>query len=191
LSPLPSKNAHLRVVAPPETGTSATFEQVYRSFSPYVASLVARLDPRAPDPEDVVQDVFLEAARGLRRLRDPSAVKAWLRTVCVRLVGRRLRRRRMWRFLGIDAEADERLLLIDAGTSAPDRLLLERVYRVLDQLPVQDRLAFALHHIEGETLEMVASLCRCSLATAKRRIARTQQAIESQLGADGEGGTRP
>jgi RNA polymerase sigma-70 factor (ECF subfamily) len=190
LSRLPSNNARLRVVPAAETGTLPAFEQIYRSFSPYVAALVARLDPRAPDPEDVVQDVFLEAARGLRRLRDPLAVKAWLRTVCVRLLGRRLRRRRMWRFLGIDGAADE-LLLVDAGTSAPDRLLLEGVYRVLDRLPVPDRLAFVLHHIEGETLETVAGLCRCSLATAKRRIARTQQAIEARLGSDGEGRARP
>jgi predicted RNA polymerase sigma factor len=56
------------------------------------------------------------------------------------------------------------------------------VYRVLDELPVADRLAFTLHHIEGEKLEVVARLCRCSPATAKRRIARAQHAIEERMG---------
>jgi RNA polymerase sigma-70 factor, ECF subfamily len=188
LSTAPSKKALLRVVAAtPGVQVSLTFEQIYRRFSPYVAAIVLRLDPRAPDPEDLVQDIFLEAARGLRRLRDPAAVKSWLRTVCVRLVRRRLRLRRMWRWLGIEDDAGQRPLLIDAGTSAPDRLLLERVYQVLDQMAVEDRLAFVLHHIEGETLETVAHLCRCSLATTKRRIARAQHGIEQRLGVDGEG----
>ena len=59
---------------------------------------------------------------------------------------------------------------------------MRAVYRVLDELPVDDRLAFTLHHIEGEKLEVVARLCRCSCATAKRRIARAQQAIEERMG---------
>jgi RNA polymerase sigma-70 factor (ECF subfamily) len=58
------------------------------------------------------------------------------------------------------------------------------VYQVLDELPVEDRLAFSLHHIEGEKLEGVARLCGCSAATAKRRIARAQRAIEARMGND-------
>lgn len=191
LSPVPSKNAHLRVVVAPEAGSNPSFEQIYRRFSPYVGTIVARLDPRGPDPEDLVQEVFLAAARGLRGLRDPAAVKGWLRTVSVRMVRRRLRLRRMWRWLGIEEDADQQLHLVDEGTSAQDRLLLESAYRVLDRLPVEDRLAFVLHHIEGETLETVAGLCRCSLATAKRRIARAQETIEARMGVDGEGRSRP
>jgi len=53
---------------------------------------------------------------------------------------------------------------------------------VLDELPVDDRMAFALHLIEGETVERIAELCGCSLATAKRRVARAQRAIEEKLG---------
>lgn len=194
MSSVPKKKPHLEVVATWEVGSNPPFEAIYRRYAPYVGSIVARLDPRAPDPEDLVQDVFLAAARGLRHLRDPGAVKGWLRTVAVRLLKRRLRLRRMWRWLGIDDEDDvdgdgaRRVLLIDPGTSAQDKLLLERVYQVLDQQPVNDRLAFVLHHIEGETLETVADLCGCSLATAKRRIARAHQAIESRLDAAGDGG---
>jgi RNA polymerase sigma-70 factor (ECF subfamily) len=52
---------------------------------------------------------------------------------------------------------------------------------VLDRLPVNERLAWSLRHIEGEQLESVAVLCGCSLATAKRRIAAAQQAVERSL----------
>ena len=60
-----------------------------------------------------------------------------------------------------------------------------RCTSVLDGMDVDDRVAFVLHCIEGETLDAVAGICRCSLATAKRRIARAQQAIDRLVGDDG------
>jgi RNA polymerase sigma-70 factor (ECF subfamily) len=193
VEPASKKAPVLRVVAAPRVGEGPlTFEQTYRRYSRYVAATVLRLDPRVPDLDDVVQDVFLAAAGGLRRLRDPGATKAWLATTAVRLVRRRLRLRRMWRWLGLGLAHDSRppAPLIDAGSNPLDRLLLAAVYEVLDAMTVDDRLAFVLHCIDGETLDEVARICRCSLATAKRRVARAQGAIDRLVGADGGGGRR-
>jgi RNA polymerase sigma-70 factor (ECF subfamily) len=44
------------------------------------------------------------------------------------------------------------------------------------------RIAWTLRYVEREKLEEVARLCGCSLATAKRRIAATQAAIEEVFG---------
>jgi RNA polymerase sigma-70 factor, ECF subfamily len=185
LRPATSKETALRVVPASEAEARPSLEGIYRRFAPYVAAIVMRLDPHIPDLDDVVQDVFLGAARGLRRLRDRHAVKGWLATMSVRLVRRRLRLRRMWRWLGL-SDAGQPAPLVDAGTRAFDRLVLERAYAILDDMPVDDRVAFVLHQIEGEKLEAVAAICRCSLATAKRRIARAQHAIEVGLGTDAD-----
>jgi RNA polymerase sigma-70 factor (ECF subfamily) len=56
-----------------------------------------------------------------------------------------------------------------------------RIYRLLDELPANERLAWTLRHIEGEQVEAVASLCGCSLATAKRRIAAAQTFLARTL----------
>jgi RNA polymerase sigma-70 factor (ECF subfamily) len=90
----------------------------------------------------------------------------------------------MWRWLGIGDDDRPPAPLVDAGSNPLDRLLLGKVYRVLDGMAVDDRVAFVLHNIEGETLEAVARICRCSLATTKRRVARAQQAIDRLAGAD-------
>jgi RNA polymerase sigma-70 factor (ECF subfamily) len=172
------------VPAPPSGEEPLTFEQTYRRYARYVAAVVLRMDPGLPDLDDIVQDVFLAAASGLRRLRDRNAAKAWLATVAVRMVRRRLKLRRMWRWLGLGQDDRPPAPLVDGGSNPVDRLLLGAVYEVLDGMPVDDRVAFVLHHVEGETLEEVARICKCSLATAKRRIARAQQAIDERVGDD-------
>jgi RNA polymerase sigma-70 factor (ECF subfamily) len=145
-----------------------------------VAAVIVRIDGRATDVDDLVQDTFVEAASGIQRLRDPAAIKGWLATIAVRVVRRRLRVRRVWRFLGLERHIETNNL-VDSAASPVDRLLLRSVYRVLDDMPTEERIAFCLHTIEGETVEAVADLCGCSYATAKRRVARAQRQIEERL----------
>jgi RNA polymerase sigma-70 factor (ECF subfamily) len=173
-----SNEAPLRLVEHGERGSF--LDDVYRRYCRYVGAVILRLGGRRDEIDDLIQDVFVEASRGIRDLREPEAVKGWLSTIAVRLVRRRLRWRRLRRFLGLDGGADY-THMVDAAASPIDKLLLRSVYRVLDELPVDDRMAFTLHLIEGETIEQIARLCGCSLATTKRRVARAQKAIEERL----------
>lgn len=155
----------------------------FRQHSGYVAGLAFRLLGRDAEVDDLVQDVFLAAIRGLDTLQEPAAVRGWLATLTVRLAGRRIRRKRIASFLGFgDDGPDEHVLSPDA--SPEQRVLLAQVYRVLERLPVPNRLAWTLRHIEGEQLEAVAELCGCSLATVKRRIAAAQAVIERAFDED-------
>lgn len=158
----------------------ATLDAIYRRYCRYVAGVIVRLDGQAAEVDDLIQEVFVEAAAGMGRLRDPDAIKGWLATIAVRRVRRRLRRRRLWRYLGFE-NGTKQPGLIDPAASPLDRLLLRAVYRVLDNMPIEERLAFGLHVIEGETMEAVAKLCDCSFATAKRRVSRAQRRIEEEL----------
>jgi RNA polymerase sigma-70 factor (ECF subfamily) len=177
-NPEASQDVNLRLVD--TGGHGLALDQIYRRYCRYVAAVILRLDGRCAEVDDLVQDVFVEAARGIRRLREPAAIKGWLATIAVRTVRRRLRLRRLWRFLGLDRDIDL-AGMVDPAASPVDRLLLRAVYRVLDGMPVEDRLAFSLHHIEGETMEAVARLCGCSYASAKRRVARAQRLIEARM----------
>jgi RNA polymerase sigma-70 factor (ECF subfamily) len=46
---------------------------------------------------------------------------------------------------------------------------------LLGRLPSDERIAFALRHIEGMELGRLAEACGVSLATIKRRLARAEQ----------------
>jgi RNA polymerase sigma-70 factor (ECF subfamily) len=165
-------------------GTSGWLDEVYRRYCRYVGAVVLRLDGRGQEVDDLVQDVFVEAARGIGRLREPGAIKGWLATIAVRLVRRRLRVRRVRQLLGLGDHHADYASLVDPAASPVDKLVVRAVYEVLDRMAVADRLAFSLHHIQGEGIDAVARMCGCSAATAKRRIARAQAAIQARLEAE-------
>lgn len=156
------------------------FEWMYRRYSPYVAKIGYRLLGRDSEVDDLVQDVFLAAHRGLRSIRDPRAVKGWLATVTVRLARRRLRSRRVRAALHLDSSPDYSDI-VDVSVTPEQRAQVAHVYQLLDRLPVNQRIAWSLRYVEGETLERVAELCKCSLATAKRRIKAVQDMITVEV----------
>ncbi|MEM6531575.1 MAG: sigma-70 family RNA polymerase sigma factor [Myxococcota bacterium] len=163
----------LRLVEP----ESWNLDQLYRRFAPYVAAIGNRLLGRPDDVDDLVQDVFLEAERGLASVRDPKAIKGWLATIAVRKARRRLKRRRLRRWVGLDDEPKAREVMV-ALPRQEHRVLFGRIYLALDELAPDDRIAWTLRYIEGEKLEDVARITGCSLATAKRRIAKAQAMVK-------------
>ena len=158
------------------------FDQVFRRYSPYVARVALRLLGNDSEVDDLVQDVFLEAHRGLAGLREAGALGAWLARICVRRATRRLRRRRLLALLSLDT-VTERELPVDLAASPEERAEVARLYRKLDRLPVAERVAWLLRHVEGESLEDMVALCGCSKSTVQRRLrsaeARLQQEVMS------------
>ena len=166
-----------------------TWEQLFRLYGPYVAQVALRVLGRDDEVDDVVQEVFLAAMADIDKLRNPLAVRGWLKTVTVRKAYRVLKqrgRRRWWAYLGLGdgpdvCAASGTYPLTSPGCNPEERVLLVRIYRLLDELPANERLAWTLRYIEGEQVESVATLCGCSLATAKRRISAAQTFLARTL----------
>jgi RNA polymerase sigma-70 factor, ECF subfamily len=177
----------LRPVPPPRIDEAATtaqsLEDVYRLYCRYVAAVCFRISGRRAELEDLTQEVFAEAAASFDALREPEAVRGWLATIAVRVTRKRLFRLRLYTWVGL-APAVDYEEIADPSASPYDRALIATVYRALDPLAPDDRIAFVLHHVEGETLESVARLTKCSVTTAKRRIFRARTALERRLSDD-------
>ena len=154
-------------------------DRLYRDYRNYVGTIALRILGDVTAADDVVQDVFLTAYRKLSSLRDPNAVKFWLARITVRLARRSLRLRKARRWVGLESLPSAEG--IAPGASPEQKAILSSVYTVLHTLPANERIAWTLRHLEGETLPAVAELSGCSLATAKRRISAAQDAIRRSM----------
>lgn len=159
-------------------------EAIFRRYVADITTLAERLLRRRHEADDVVQETFADAFLLLSRLRDPSALRSWLNGIAVRRVRRRARKLALLRAIGLDRGLDDRALelLVAPGLSPEDQLALTRIGEALDRLGTNDRIAWMLRHVEGETLESVASIMGFSLATVKRRIAHADALVRKELG---------
>lgn len=161
---------------------AVAFELLYRRHAAFALNLAVRIQGSTQDVEDVVHDAFLRAHQRLGELRDVSAFRAWLGSIVVRLVRTRLRRRRLLSVLGIANPDPVDLEAIASQDANPEsRAELAQIYALLQTLPPDERIAWTLRYVERHRLEGVAELTGCSLATAKRRIAKAQRYLEQRF----------
>jgi RNA polymerase sigma-70 factor (ECF subfamily) len=140
-----------------------------------VERLVVRamgLDPEVPD---LINEVFARALEGVRGLRQSSALKGWIGSVAL-FTARRFLRSRRTRRRWVSAFSLDEVPETAATVASPEvSQTLVRTYAVLDALPADERIAFALRFVDGMELHEVAQVTRVSLATVKRRLVRAQQ----------------
>jgi len=167
-------------VAVPAAAAPLTLDAAFRAHAGFVASVALRVLGRPSEVDDLVQDVFLCVLPRIRDLREPAAVRGWLAVITARLARRRLRSRRWKVWLGVGSDHDYSQLA-DGAASPQDRALIGELYRALDRLPVHQRLAWTLRHVEGLELAAVAEACTCSLATVKRWIGAAEAALRMEV----------
>jgi RNA polymerase sigma-70 factor (ECF subfamily) len=180
----PAKVSHLSLVADRRTdeelldlvlsGHPEAAGHVYDRFAPVVNRVVWKLLGADPDHGDLVHDIFMKVwtlmAQG--RVKHPDRLNSWVIGVAVNTVHKEIRRRTL-----------RRRFLREEAAPAPSvnndhheaRDLLNGVYGILERIPPDERLAFSLRYLEQQRLTEVAQLCRCSLATVKRRLARAEK----------------
>jgi RNA polymerase sigma-70 factor (ECF subfamily) len=151
--------------------------EAFRRHRGELTATAVRVLRRREDVDDLLQDVFVEALRGIHNLREPAALRAWLTRVTVRVA---YRRRALARFVSYD-DAPGAKHVADGRPSPADLALLSAVAAILAAIPAERRRPWALRHVDGEPLEGIAASCGTSLATVKRRIAEVQTVLDAAL----------
>jgi len=157
-------------------GDAAALDALFGRFASMVHGLAFRLVGSDSEVDDIVQDAFVEALTHLHRLEEPAAFRGWLKSIVVRTTCKRLRRRRLLNRLGLRRPEPIELDALPIANGAPAEVVAELrlVFSLIDELPVQERVALVLHRVEGMTLPEVAEHMKLSLTTVKRRIAAAE-----------------
>ena len=157
-------------------GSEGAFNEIYRRYARYVATIGFRLLGDDTELDDVVQETFLEVSSSIEGLSDPKVFKSWLATIAVRCVVRRRAHRRRRRFLH-QALSVVGISRSDPAVGSP----VDDLYEVLNHVPERARTPWLMHKVVGESLVDTATICGVSLTTAKRRIAEAEARLRRKL----------
>ena len=152
-------------------------DELYHRFRRQVASNLYRVLGDRTDLEDLVQEVFVIAFRGLEKFRGDARLSTWLYRICVNVALGRIRtRKRRPQAIGVaDLDATAFDPSLTERPETPDRTLerrqdQERVYRALDTLAPKKRIVLYLHEIEGLDLKEIAYLVDSNPVTVRTRL---------------------
>jgi RNA polymerase sigma-70 factor (ECF subfamily) len=150
-------------------------EMFFDRYGPYVERLIVRAVGIDPEVPELIHEVFARALEGIAGLRESSALKGWIGSIAIFTARGRLRERRVRR-RWLSVFSSDEVPEVAAVVASPEvTRTLAHAYAVLDTLPTDERIAFAMRVIDRMDLSEIAQVTGMSLATVKRRIARAQR----------------
>ncbi|MEM9069294.1 MAG: sigma-70 family RNA polymerase sigma factor [Myxococcota bacterium] len=167
-----------------QAGDRRAFDQLTRRHAAAVLRLAKALTGNAALAEDVTQQAFLAAFRGIGGFRGDASLRTWLLTI-TRHTAYRMRAKH-----AKERPVDEPLAKLgeDAGWGSPDpetlAILAQRrtlLKRALDSLSASDREVLVLRDIEQVTGPEAAAILGLELRATKSRLHRARLRLAAAL----------
>ena len=165
-----------------QNGSAEAFERLVVRWTPRLLRYAVRMLGLSPDTHDdardLVQETWVSAVTGVRRLRDPKAFPAWIYGVatrrCADLIRSRARRRRLHAAAAAEYVPEYGALPSDTALD---------VAEAIRRLPAMHRAVVHLFYREELSLEAIASILDVPVGTVKSRLHNARRALKLLLGA--------
>jgi RNA polymerase sigma-70 factor (ECF subfamily) len=183
------KAVDLELVRRVQNGDKSAYDLLVIKYQHRIANLISRYIRDPVEVQDVSQEAFIKAYRGLGNFRGDSAFYTWLYRIAINTAKNYLvtlgRRTPDFAVDAQDAEQYESgAALREYGT--PERQLLaaeigEVVNLAIENLPDDLKTAITLRELEGMSYDEIAAVMDCPMGTVRSRIFRAREAIDKKL----------
>lgn len=184
----PSDEAQL--IARARSGDEDAFAELVMAYSERVMAALRRYGLTAAEVEEVTQEVFLRAWRGLPSFEQRARFSTWLYRIAFNEAQRLLARRRSTlpaaQLVATDPAEDPLARVPDAPDHAPEAHVLDRefetiLHQALAELPAVCRAAVVLRDLEGFSTEEAAEVVGVHQTTFKSRLHRGRRQLRALL----------
>jgi RNA polymerase sigma-70 factor, ECF subfamily len=172
-----------------QAGDKTAFDLLVKKYQSKIAKLIARFIHDSAEVEDVTQEAFIKAYRGLANFRGESAFYTWMYRIAINTAKNHLvSMGRKTPDISIDAQEAEQYEGVSylKEYATPESLTLadevkQTVFESIEKLPMELKTAITLRELEGLSYEEIAQVMDCPIGTVRSRIFRAREAIDESL----------
>jgi RNA polymerase sigma factor (sigma-70 family) len=163
------------VVRRAQRGDPAALERLVDDLLPYAGRICGAVALDAGD--DALQETMVAIIRNIRSLREPAALRGWVRRIAVREAVRAARG-------GRDVPVDPADLGLGAGAGSavrvPDGATAVEVRQILAGLAPEQRVVLVLRDVDGLHESEMADVLGVAPGTVKSRLHRARAAFRAR-----------
>jgi RNA polymerase sigma-70 factor (ECF subfamily) len=177
------------IVAQVLAGDRDSFRVLVERHNRAIFRLAFRMTGNEHDAEDIVQDTFLRAYRGLDKFESRANFGTWLHRVAINCAFDHLRRTRHREEEPQDLPREEEskpLASLPSPGPTPERLLLsvelkKKLEGAMAELSDRERAAFVMRHFDGCSIEEIGKALGLRETAAKNTVFRAVQKLREAL----------
>ena len=175
-------------------GDESAFAEIIARYYPRILSLAQQILHNHADAEEVAQDTFIRAHRGLQNFRGDSSLSTWLYCIASNLARNRywfFFRRRRQDTVSFDQPIgdDQNVTLagrlsdgrVDPQSESMTREFTALVASCMQQLDPSHREILHLRTVRDLSYEEIAAKLEINVGTVKSRIARARESLRERM----------
>ncbi len=166
------------------------FNEIYEEFYPKIVRYLSRLTGQQ-EAEDIAQEVFEKASRGLKNFKGESKLSTWLyriatNTAIDRMRSPSFRRSSEHTSLNEDTGTEDRNVWSGHTKTHIDQTVIRKemgecIREFIDRLPSDYKTVILLSELEGFKNREIADILQVSLDTVKIRLHRARTRLKKKL----------
>ncbi len=174
-------------------GDEAAFKYLVDTFKDRVFNTAIGIVQNAEDAEDVTQEVFIQVFRSIHNFKAESKLSTWIYRITTTRALDLLRSRKskkrfgfVQRLFGENNEPVQEIPDFNHPGVALDRKEnAAKLFKVIDKLPENQKIAFTLHKLEDLSYQEVSEVMGTSVAAVESLMHRAKQNLRKMLEKEG------
>ncbi len=166
-------------------GKSEAYEQLYNQYYESVYTLTYGILQNYDDAQDAVQQTFIHVFRKLSTLKSDGNFSSWLMKIANNEALMLLRKRKNIPVPDEDIELQVPEQSIDEptlpATMAERRDTAERLRRIIEALPYEQRETLVLYYYHQQKITEIAAIMGCSESTTKSRLRYARASVKKEV----------
>lgn len=165
------------------SGERAALAELYDAHAPGLRRFARTLTGESDSAEDLVHEVFVALPRALRHFRGEGELSSYLLSIAANKARNHVRRAKRTRAVlqRVRAVAPAAATGDSPERAAENEELRRALDRALDALPLKQRLAFVLCHVEGMSHEQAAQVLGVPAGTLRTRLFHARARLRLEL----------
>lgn len=159
------------------------FRIIVQKFQERIYWQIRRYTKNHQDTEDVMQNVFIKAWKGLPKFREDSGLYTWLFRIAYNETHTFLSKASKRQTVDLDPPLFENQLTVEGKTYSPEEIE-ERLYKAMSTLPEKQLLVFNLKYFDDLKFSEISDLTGTSIGGLKASYHIAVKKIEEYLKED-------
>lgn len=164
-------------------GDAEAVQALWHAHRRWVAAILLAHKPREAELDDLLQEVAMQLVKHVHTLKDPAAVRPWLRTIAINLARSAGRHQKVVRrTLPMLAEQAREEFEPERASSATETGEQgKRALELAQSLPPEYREPLLLRAVRGMSYRQIADVMGVPMTTIETRLARARRMIRDEM----------
>ena len=183
------KSDETDLVARLKQGDESAFRIIVETRKDLVYNTALGLLQNAGDAEDITQEVFIKVYESVHQFKGESAFSTWLYRIAVtkslEMIRNRKRKKRFAFITGLFGDSNELRHdppdFVHPGIQLDNREKASVLFKAIQKLPENQRIAFTLHKVEGVPYQEISEIMKITVSAVESLIHRAKANLRKWL----------